>query len=83
MATSTYQDRFERYKTAIGAQIPPLFGALVANAGLDAAQQQAVGEALGHAFMSGIEAGENEILAIAEAQGATLDVEPIPSADEL
>ncbi|WP_026910934.1 hypothetical protein [Patulibacter minatonensis] len=80
---STYQERFETYKTAIGRDIPPIFQELVAKAGLDAAQQQQVGEALGVAYMCGIEAGETELLAVAERQGHALDVERIPSTDQL
>jgi hypothetical protein len=80
---STYQERFETYKTQIGRDIPPIFQELAAAAGLTGAQQQQVGEALGVAYMCGIEAGENELIAVAKAQGFDLRVEPIPSPDEL
>lgn len=80
---STYQARFETYKTAIGRDIPPIFQELVTAAGLDPAQQQQVGEALGVAYMCGIEAAETEILRVAAAQDHELDVERIPAPDQL
>lgn len=80
---STYQERFESYKTAIGRDIPPIFQELVTAAGLNAAQQQQVGEALGVAYMCGIEAGETELIGVATKQGHALDIERIPAPDQL
>lgn len=80
---STYQARFESYKATIGKDIPPIFQELVASAALTPEQQQQVGEALGVAYMCGIEAAEAELVAVAGRQGLALEIERIPTPDAL